>query len=297
MVIFAALTVKVYPEKFLKNDKPVPDYAFPLFATGTGLILFGMYLCAYIIERASNEIYFQQKEGAPRGNRVFWVQPGGQKVGDQEFDAFIGWKDGTEDGGEFIRSVRDRTDVENHSMITPIARLWIAVIAAILGFVMQFIGLRGLHSAIALALLGGTVLMAILRAGLRAQRISTDKNYAGNYYPNLLKGHELDCVAFMISGCEGAEFITQFQDHSRDDDRATGSQSRGEKCENTGTKSDTTPGFAKTTNEEKGEENKTPTVIETEQTTESHDLKTDLNVRFLPRRRTRDSASLVSFLS
>lgn len=56
---------------------------------GTGLFNIGMGLCAWLVDQKSRERRFRRKEDLHKGNgRIFWLQPGGQRDGDQLFNAF-----------------------------------------------------------------------------------------------------------------------------------------------------------------------------------------------------------------
>ncbi|RSL62426.1 hypothetical protein CEP53_004755 [Fusarium sp. AF-6] len=86
----------------------------PLFFTftiaGTASIIIGMALCATLIDRNSKEqrlvLSPTNETGKPRlpEYRIFWLQPGGQRIGDQEFDAFAC----NEAKTEYIASWNDR---------------------------------------------------------------------------------------------------------------------------------------------------------------------------------------------
>ncbi|KAF3132412.1 hypothetical protein TWF594_009541 [Orbilia oligospora] len=72
--------------------------------------------------------------------------------------------------------------------------LWVAVSTTVFGFIVQFVGLRAIHASVIMAQLGATILMAIVRAGLRAQRAGGDKNLV-RWPSSYIKGHELDFAA------------------------------------------------------------------------------------------------------
>ncbi|KAF3258485.1 hypothetical protein TWF128_004724, partial [Orbilia oligospora] len=72
--------------------------------------------------------------------------------------------------------------------------LWVAVSTTVYGFIVQFVGLRAIHASVIMAQLGATILMAIVRAGLRAQRAGGDKNLV-RWPSSYIKGHELDFAA------------------------------------------------------------------------------------------------------
>ncbi|KAL5359986.1 hypothetical protein BJX96DRAFT_164826 [Aspergillus floccosus] len=153
---------------FQKNGRPVDSYAFPLFLFGTLLLCTGMFFCAFIIERSSSECYLHAK----RPSKLYWLQPGRQHVGDQVFDAFLG-------------SVRSPA-------------------VTVVGFVAQFVGLRGLHATVILAQLGATLLMAIIRTCLRTKRIGPEQNRIDGQERQLLshKSQELDSFAFHLENAK-----------------------------------------------------------------------------------------------
>ncbi|KAF3920306.1 Ankyrin-2 [Arthrobotrys entomopaga] len=201
MLVFAALTVFTFPSAFPGTDGgPVEAYAFPMTFSGTVLVCVGMFLCAFIIERSTDEIHYEQKEKNPEKRcKMYWVQPGGQSIGDQVFGSFIGYSDNR----HYIRSTK--TEQKGRDILF----LWIAVITSTVGFIIQFIGLRAMHASVILYQIGATMLMAIVRAMLRTQRLDGMKNligtsnggqrtYAFSQNPKVLHGHELDLLALHL---------------------------------------------------------------------------------------------------
>ncbi|KAK6509749.1 hypothetical protein TWF481_004479 [Arthrobotrys musiformis] len=202
MLVFAALTVYTYPDKFLTAaDKPAEPYAFPMTFSGTVLVCFGMFLCAFIIERSTDEVHYQQRDPRPDNKcKIYWVQPGGQNIGDQVFGSFIGYSEKL----HYIRSTK--ADQGGGDVIV----LWIAVTTSVLGFILQFVGLRAMHASVILFQVGSTLLMAIIRAMLRTQRLDSIQNVLGSYdnrnggkhpfsqNPRLLHGHELDLLSLHL---------------------------------------------------------------------------------------------------
>lgn len=218
-MVFAAITQYQFPENFSvekkepavspgaqsEPPKSVENYAFPLAFIGTLMVCLGMFLCAYIIERSTYEVRFRKMAGSK--SRIYWVQPGDQKIGDQVFASFLG----ASDDPEYIKSFRSNT--------TPTILLWPAVIITVVGFVTQFVGLRALHASVIFAQMGATLMMAIIRAMLRAQRMSKTQNLMptgpestsapspselpeiqneGYTYRKLLNGHELDILSLQL---------------------------------------------------------------------------------------------------
>lgn len=191
IIIYAALTVMYWPQAFLKNGGPVDSYAFPMFVLGTTLLTLGMFLCAVLIERHSKKHIFT----LPEENRVYWIQPGNQTVGDQKFPSFVGR---TDKGVYFIRSVRDQSpnDVLN---VGRGMELMFVVCLTMTGFVIQFVGIRGLHSSVILAQLGATMVMTLVRTGLRAERMKEGDNMLKDDQDIVSSGeHELDWLAFRL---------------------------------------------------------------------------------------------------
>ncbi|EEP82856.1 predicted protein [Uncinocarpus reesii 1704] len=171
-----------YYAKIKKDERPIPTWAFPITSIGTLLLIIGMFLCAWLIETTTAERFFKGKV------QMFWLQ-GSQRIGDQVFDAFA-------------HSANLDEYVTSWKIEGPISKIreqlvWIAVGSALVGFILQFVGLRGLHSFVSLFQLGITVVMAIVRAALRSRRLGEGKNELRDL--NIcLDGYELDWFAHMI---------------------------------------------------------------------------------------------------
>ncbi|KAF3182350.1 hypothetical protein TWF788_006265 [Orbilia oligospora] len=187
VLIFAGLTVYRYPSQFLvgSDGKQVERYAFSFTLVGTMLLCSGMFLCAFIIEKNSSEQLFQKNPKIE--SRIYWVQPGGQKIGDQVFESFVQFSDSS----DYIVSATASKLLAFHQFNK---LLWVAVSTTVFGFIVQFVGLRAIHASVIMAQLGATILMAIVRAGLRAQRVGGDKNLV-RWPSSYIKGHELDFAA------------------------------------------------------------------------------------------------------
>ncbi|KAK4182853.1 hypothetical protein QBC35DRAFT_509204 [Podospora australis] len=76
--------------------------------------------------------------------------------------------------------------------------LFVALALTLLGFILQFIGLRGLHGSIALYQITATLLMTIVRALLRLRVTVSEDNYLHNHRDDLINGYELDWLAMNI---------------------------------------------------------------------------------------------------
>lgn len=201
--MYATLTVFVYPQHFQKDDKAVASYAFPFYIVGTTLLFIGMFFCAFIMERSSKEFYLK----AEKPSKIYWLQPGNQDVGDQVFNAFLAVNEGPDSSMtkklRYIKSVRDRGFDRKY------LEIYSTLASTVLGFIFQFIGLRGLHSSVTLAQLGSTFLMAIIRTCLRTERMTPDENkMKDDRELTSHKQQEMDCFAFYLEKVESFEIAS-----------------------------------------------------------------------------------------
>lgn len=195
---FAYATWATLYNQSLYDDGDSPQlWSFGLTMSGTALLVIGMVLCALLIEQKSCERRFRKKAFSNASSKtvMFWLQPGGQRVGDQSFDAFA---HSEMEKKEYITSWRvstpkeDPDALQNSSLI-----LWIAIVFSLLGFVCQFTGLRGLHGSIALYQLASTLFMAIIRALLRSRRLALEQNRLAHLRRHVER-YELDWQALNI---------------------------------------------------------------------------------------------------
>ncbi|KAJ5357569.1 hypothetical protein N7541_004727 [Penicillium brevicompactum] len=194
-IMYAVLTVFVFPEHFKKDDKAVASYAFPFYLIGTTMLFIGMFFCAFITERSSKEYYLRPE----KPSKIYWVQPGNQDVGDQVFNAFLAVK---EDTDEYIKSVRDRRFDRKY------LEIYSTLGSTLLGFILQFVGLRGLHASVILAQLGSTFLMAIIRTCLRTERMAPGENKMKDERDlTSHKQQELDCFAFHLEDLHSFDLV------------------------------------------------------------------------------------------
>ncbi|KAL6799555.1 hypothetical protein GGI42DRAFT_327833 [Trichoderma sp. SZMC 28013] len=191
VLVFAVLVT--YYLRWEKDGSRPESYACPLTIAGTLLLCGGIFLCAFLVGQSTKEQIFRRNPDSgdnktPR-ETLYWVQPGGQVLGDQVFDAFC-----CSDHGEPLKEYI--TSWKNQSKISQIV-VWVAVGISISGFVMQFVGLRALHSAVSVAQLGAIMLMSAARAALRMQRLKPEDNFLAQN-PDEVVGHELDWLAMCI---------------------------------------------------------------------------------------------------
>ncbi|KAK0732028.1 hypothetical protein B0H67DRAFT_679539 [Lasiosphaeris hirsuta] len=168
------------------------DYAPAMFITGTALMCGGMWSCAALIGQTTHEVRFRRTkkprddaaaaaepaeavESAeapklPKPPRLLWLQPGPQVIGDQSFDPFAYFEDTTDNPLQTWTSSRKDFD-EKFETYT-----FLAVLAVLIGYLMQFIGLRGMKAWVSLVQLGITLVMSVLRGCLRMQRLGRNDN-------------------------------------------------------------------------------------------------------------------------
>ncbi|KAJ3473636.1 hypothetical protein NLG97_g10206 [Lecanicillium saksenae] len=121
---------------------------------------------------------------------VFVVQPGNQVVGDQTFDSFS-YSDTQEPLHEYTTSWKD--PLQEAAPKTTAA----CVAVTIIGFILQFVSLRVMHSAVSVFQLGAILTMSFVRSMLRTQRLAREQNLLYNR-PDQVPGHELDWLAMEI---------------------------------------------------------------------------------------------------
>ena len=118
------------------------------------------------------------------------MQPGGQVIGDQTFDCFA-YNDVRDPNRQYVTSWKDVSQPDGGIVV------WLGIICSTLGFVAQFVGLRGLHPLVSVAQLGAILAMSIIRSFLRTQRLSRGFNLLDRF-SSVLKSHELDWLAMHL---------------------------------------------------------------------------------------------------
>ncbi|KAI5861325.1 putative ankyrin repeat protein [Durotheca rogersii] len=166
------------------------EYAIPLTVVGTVLLCLGMGLCAYLIENKTGERIYRRAAGKD-AFRMYWIQPGNQRVGDQVFESFA-YTDEKYPLQRYITSWK-KTD----KSIPRTCWIRTAVATTTAGFFCQFLGLRACHPSVAVAQFIVTIFMSLIRAGLRTRRLKREDNVMERY-PAFIEGHELDFLAFRL---------------------------------------------------------------------------------------------------
>ncbi|KAH7014477.1 uncharacterized protein B0I36DRAFT_217063, partial [Microdochium trichocladiopsis] len=183
LAFFAAMTFHpTFSLSFTIDGNPAPAYAFPLAAGGTILLVLGLLLCAHVVESSTDKEIYALANGSSR-MRIYWLQQE-QTVSDQAFEAIA--TQPSSDRSNIIMSRRGHAHYRNSRLETKTS---IGAVISIFGFVFQFVGFRGMHSAAPIGQLVAVAIMAASRAWLR-------RNLArGLRQTRLTPGHEVDWLA------------------------------------------------------------------------------------------------------
>jgi len=111
LAVIAFDAVATYYFRWDKGGRAVPRYAFPLTSVGTVGLVYGIYLCAYIIEISTEELTWVPKNenGKPKRLRMLWVQKS-QTVGDQGFKPYAIYAPFTESASPRLMTSHRRQD-------------------------------------------------------------------------------------------------------------------------------------------------------------------------------------------
>ncbi|KAL4905644.1 hypothetical protein BDW74DRAFT_178012 [Aspergillus multicolor] len=183
--VLAFASVATYHLRWGRNGSVPEPYACPLVVIGTLLVSGGMFLCALLVGKDTDEQVWDKEPG--NASSMHWVQPGGQTVGDQTFDAFACTDTSELAGGVPQYTISWKRDVPKFTEYV----VWLAIGITVSGFILQFIGLRAVHAAVAVAQLGSVMLMSLARAFLPMQRLSPKANALADHQQTI-DGHELD---------------------------------------------------------------------------------------------------------
>ncbi|KAM0452318.1 hypothetical protein ACHAO4_005529 [Trichoderma viride] len=199
VLVFAV--VVTYCLEWQKDGNRPDSYACPMAIVGTLIEWAGMFLCAFLVGKTSRKQVYHRNQQAldnqstrnvqSKSSSIYWVQPGGQVLGDQVFDPFC-HSDHDQPLLQYVTSWKQPSKSPDSELV-----LWVAVCTTIIGFVIQFVGLRGIHSAVAVAQLGAMMVMSVARSALRMQRLKPDDNFL-RQCPDEVVGHELDWLAMRI---------------------------------------------------------------------------------------------------
>lgn len=217
ILAYAGLTV-YHPslqQRFSKDGEPALGYPFPLMASGTVLLLLGIFICAAIVDRSTCEIEIKRRGKEKLNARILWIQQC-HDVSDQAFDAYViyGRNKGKDQTLQSILTSRRNTKpstfteflpkrfanlgfAEHGSLFTSQVLTVFGSVVSLVGFICQFQGFRGLNWTVSILQLVGVAVMTILRAWLRRGLI------ARPIAQQVPEGHELDSLALQVTGKDG----------------------------------------------------------------------------------------------
>jgi ankyrin repeat protein len=205
VLVWAA--VARYKLHFVRDD-PTDKYAVPLTIMGTIFLAVGIGLCAFLVENSTEERVFRRKipgDGKKLQSHMYWMQPGIQYVGDQAFDSFA-YTDIKHPLTMYTSSKKRKLD--DGQQVRLVRSVWVTITLTTTGFIMQFLGLRACHSSVAVFQLGVIIVMSIVRALLRTQRMEQEENDM-NDRPDAYVGHELDWLALNMNSGDGSSPSTE----------------------------------------------------------------------------------------
>ncbi|KAI4865304.1 hypothetical protein F4820DRAFT_458239 [Hypoxylon rubiginosum] len=192
VLLFGA--VVQYRLHWMKDENPIEPWAFPFTLGGTICVCGGMFFCAFLVNDSTKERKFQRKKGKQTfdpflfssSNELPWT------------DYITSWKKSTVQASK-VNHELGRPSWVGRLTLKPSSEIWtlVATSVTMVGFVLQFVGLRSMHSAVSLLQLGVTLGMGVVRALLRTQRLKIEQNLLRDR-PDEVSGHELDWLALQI---------------------------------------------------------------------------------------------------
>lgn len=168
--------------KFLKDGKRVVDYAFPCAAGGTLLLVLGLFMCAWVVEKSTVETCYEAEK-----HQIFivWLQKH-HTVSEQVFRPFAIYptrkrkyitmsrrniRENMQENPIMGHNEKDAEDTKEKDEQTRERILenitFIGALISLVGFIGQFIGMRGLNWTASILQLGITIVVTIIRVIVR----------------------------------------------------------------------------------------------------------------------------------
>lgn len=174
IIYFGFITYhKPIQSRFLKDGNRVVKYAFPCAAIGTILLVLGLFICSWVVGESTKETYY-----AAENHDIFvvWLQKH-HTVSDQEFKPYAIYPASKR---KYItmsrRNMEDRPQangghagsIDETDKYWPLKLITVAgSLISLMGFISQFIGMRGLNWTASIVQLGITIVVTILRVIVR----------------------------------------------------------------------------------------------------------------------------------
>lgn len=173
-----------YRLNFLKEDTSIARYAFPCTAVGMLVLVSGILICSHVVESSTEEDRYRPMQG--RAARLVWLQQP-KTVSDQIFDSHaifprherseittssrkvkVKVKSSRATRGTMSHERESNAREKDHDLGTVLeTKAFLGAIASLCGFIVQFVGLRGMHWSVSVAQLGAIFTMTAVRALIR----------------------------------------------------------------------------------------------------------------------------------
>ncbi|CCX13726.1 Similar to hypothetical protein CHGG_08881 [Chaetomium globosum CBS 148.51]; acc. no. XP_001226808 [Pyronema omphalodes CBS 100304] len=208
VLVFAGITVAPpWKAQFMKSDKAAPLYAFPYMVAGTIAMVLGLFICARIIERSTDEkTWTRENQANDQQFDSYFIQRASKETHKMDWfwtglSVFLG--DPSVARNREIRTTRSEKatslNVDQNTLTI------IAVSICLFGFIAQFVGLRGLKWSVTIAQLMATAIMTLLRVVFRRDLVLDEVQRE-----ELPKGYELDWSAKRLTDCATWRMIISF---------------------------------------------------------------------------------------
>ena len=171
---------------YAKNKIPIS------FLVGNVVMILGMFGCAYLIGQITEELKYRRINDQ-KSTELYWVQAGDQVIGDQTYGPYA-YSDPSKPLTEYVISTKreNMETVFKYKVLT-----WITIVATLGGYIVQFVGLRGMTAWVSIAQLAIMLIMSFFRGMMRTQRLANNGNKLQDISEEVV-GHELDWLAFEI---------------------------------------------------------------------------------------------------
>ena len=183
-------------------------YGFPLFSAGTILLVVGMLVCSYTIEQSTIERSWSRKENYAGGLGIIWLQRK-QSVNDQSFDPFLivgGLKNYiiTSTRADLNSGDKSQEMTTDHATFVAHVLALSGAILGLVGFFLQFQGMRGLSWPSSVAQLIAIIVMAVIRASVRYSLSRRPQQYS------VTETFEMEWLSLRLVLCRKDQFPTPF---------------------------------------------------------------------------------------
>lgn len=230
LAVLAIDGLVMYYWKWLKGGLPVQTYAYPLTVVGTVFLVFGMFICAGVINKSTTKVtWVRGPAGEKLKIRILYLQRGGVINGQRFESCAIIAKQARDNistsrrrGYASVPSTvasatltsggRRNTEIEKHGFkfdkfgtIT-----LVGAFISVGGFCIQFMGLRSLHWSASVGQLVATFIMTAVRTFERRDLVGRP------HEEPLSEGHEMDWLASRMTK-DRTKFWTYYSDIQRHD--------------------------------------------------------------------------------